>query len=152
MANEATKVRNGVYKLKSSSFKDKNLILIHGLNGDGAFNTDADQFKPFYDHIKEFNELDNYNVWTLVYDTWWTPFLYSGSWLYEELIRITDHKFSDAIVVGYSMGGLIARTLTSLGFNYKYLITIDTPHLGPTTGLNLLMGALPGFTLQELHL
>jgi pimeloyl-ACP methyl ester carboxylesterase len=152
MAYNATKIRNGIYQLKKSDKKDKNIILIHGLSGDSAFNTSSDQMKKFYEHIENDPLIKDYNVWTIVYNTWEIPFYYSGSWLYAEFTKIPDYKFFDAIIVGYSMGGLIARTLAANGFNFKYLITVDTPHLGPSVSINTVINIgnlLPPFSIKQ---
>lgn len=145
------RVRCGVYRLKEGE-RDKHLILIHGLHGDGAFDTDDDQMREFYLALlhgkTEDGEapcLDGYNVWALTYNTVLMPFDVSGSWLADELSRMTEYDFSGAIVVGYSMGGLIGRVLVAKGFNFKYLVTIDTPHQGPMDGWNL--GAWAAFFL-----
>ncbi|TXH75142.1 MAG: hypothetical protein E6Q88_03650 [Lysobacteraceae bacterium] len=142
-----TLVRTGVYKLKEGA-RDKNLILIHGLHGDGAFNREEDQMRDFYLALLHSDAngsdgadgaspaLADYTVWTLTYNTVLMPFDISGSWLADELKKITDYDFTGAIVVGYSMGGLIGRVLVTKGFNFKYLITIDTPHEGPLEILN----------------
>lgn len=162
-----TLVRAGIYRLKEGA-RNRNLILIHGLHGDGAFNREDDQMRDFYlallhgDHGKDSAGdeagnaalLDDYTVWSLTYCTALMPFDVSGSWLADELKQLVDYDFADAIVVGYSMGGLIGRVLTAKGFNYKYLITIDTPHEGPMELINAGMWALfftPLFSTYLAH-
>lgn len=140
------KVRNGIYSLKTGASKDKNLILIHGLSGDGSFNKPDNQMKRLYERLEDDGDLTDYNVWALTYNSWWVPFMNSGQWLTEEIKKIEGYNFSQAIVVGYSMGGLIARTMITFGFDFKYLVTIDTPHHGPVTALNW---SLWGITLSE---
>lgn len=157
-------VRTGVYKLKDGD-KSKNLILIHGLHGDGAFNAEGDQMRDFYlallhgeasgaGDAQPQSSLDGYTVWALSYNTMFMPFDISGSWLADELSRMTEYDFSGAIVVGYSMGGLIGRVLVAKGFNFKYLVTIDTPHEGPMEILNAVAWAamfVPGCPNYVLH-
>ncbi len=137
MSYQPTYVKNGIYKLQEGS-PAKNLILIHGLNGDSSFNESDDHMAAFYETLENEGSISDYTVWTLTYDTFLRPFDLSGRWLAEDLNTLTDYDFSNSIIVGFSMGGLIARTMLCNHFNFKYLITIDTPHHGPTPQLNLL--------------
>jgi len=136
MAYNPTFVRKGIYKLKDGKSKDKNLILIHGRTGDNDFNKEDDHFKKFYEEIEKGPEIKEFNVWALTYNSSFIPFYTSAQWLNDELKLLHDYDFRDAIIVGYSMGGLIGRALTCVGFEYKYLITINTPHHGPVNHLS----------------
>lgn len=158
------RVRTGVYRLKEGA-SDKHLILIHGLHGDGAFDAEGDQMRDFYLALlhgdtaeggdASLSALEGCTVWALTYNTMFMPFDISGSWLADELSRMPEYDFSGAIVVGYSMGGLIGRVLVAKGFNFKYLVTIDTPHQGPMDGWNgaswALFFLLPGFPNFLVH-
>ncbi len=137
MAYNPTFVRKGIYKLKDGKSKSKNLILIHGRTGDNDFNKQDDHMRSFYEAIEKGPEVKEFNVWALTYNTSFIPFYASATWLHDELKLLRDYDFRDAIVVGYSMGGLIGRALTCVGFEYKYLITINTPHHGPVSGLTI---------------
>lgn len=140
MAYQPEYMRNGIYRLREGNPK-KNLILIHGLMGDHAFNREDDQMMRFYEALETQVVLSDYTAWTLRYDTLFVPFKTSGQWLAKELAQLQGYDFSEAIVVGYSMGGLIGRVLTCEGFNYRYLVTIDTPHHGPVARLDALAWA-----------
>lgn len=137
MAYNPTFVRKGIYKLKDGKNKSKNLILIHGRTGDNDFNKEDDHMRRFYEAIEKGPEIKDFNVWALTYNSSFIPFYASATWLHDELKLLHDYDFRDAIVVGYSMGGLIGRALTCVGFEYKYLITINTPHHGPVNGLTV---------------
>ncbi|MET0403697.1 MAG: hypothetical protein ABW123_14895, partial [Cystobacter sp.] len=138
MAYAPVQVRSGVYQLKEGN-KTRNLFLIHGLWGDGAFNADGDQMRAFYEQLESEDAFGDHTVWALSYNTVFMPFDISGAWLAKELKQLEGYDFSNALVVGYSMGGLIARSLISNGFDFKYLVTIDTPHHGPVQKWNTIM-------------
>ena len=46
-------------------------------------------------------------------------------------LKKTGHDFSDTLLIGYSMGGLVARQLVVEGLPSSNLITLCTPHHGP---------------------
>jgi pimeloyl-ACP methyl ester carboxylesterase len=133
--NNLKHVRNGIYQLNNSS-TTKHLILIHGLVGDYSFGKDEDHMEAFYDKLDAAGVLEGYSVWSLTYNTVFMPFDVSGKWLAEDMLRLNEYDFTQAIVVGFSMGGLIARTMLCNNFDFKYLVTIDTPHHGPVPGLS----------------
>jgi pimeloyl-ACP methyl ester carboxylesterase len=137
MSYQPRQIRNGIYKLQEG-LSTKNLILIHGLMGDHSFGKGDDHMAALYEYLEADGAISDYTVWTLKYDTIFCPFDLSGRWLAEDLNTLTDYDFSNSIIVGFSMGGLIARTMLCNNFNFKYLITIDTPHHGPTPQLNWL--------------
>lgn len=72
----------------------------------------------------------NWNFWDISYDTTWQSFPESARQIIAALEK-TGHDFSRTIIIGYSMGGLVARQLVAEGFPCSQLVTICTPHHGP---------------------
>jgi pimeloyl-ACP methyl ester carboxylesterase len=47
-----------------------------------------------------------------------------------EQARADGEDFTNTILVGYSMGGIVARSLVAKGFGCRNLLTISSPHMG----------------------
>ncbi|HEX8832873.1 MAG TPA: alpha/beta hydrolase [Abditibacteriaceae bacterium] len=74
--------------------------------------------------------------WDVTYDSQWTSFEDNAAAIVAELAH-GPHRFEDVILVGYSMGGLIARRMVALGFPCRAMLTLCTPHAGPVPWLPL---------------
>lgn len=67
------------------------------------------------------------------YDYWNKSFDLAGAELFDRLHTFPPYpldEFDQIIVIGYSMGGLVARKMLSVGFNFTKLITVCTPNEG----------------------
>lgn len=71
-----------------------------------------------------------YNFWRVNYDSHWKPFTQSAREV-QLLLKERNVRPEDTIVVGFSMGGLVARSMIANGFGAHHLCCICTPHLGP---------------------
>jgi pimeloyl-ACP methyl ester carboxylesterase len=71
-----------------------------------------------------------WNFWDISYDTTWQSFPESARQISSALQK-TGHDFEQTILIGYSMGGLVARQLVADGFSCSQLVTLCTPHHGP---------------------
>lgn len=69
-------------------------------------------------------------IWRVTYDTNWTAWEHSASDILAEL-RAQNPEWHDTILVGYSMGGIVARSLVAQGFEARAVITLCSPHDGP---------------------
>lgn len=69
-------------------------------------------------------------IWHITYDTNWTAWQTSARAILAEL-RSRDTNWDDTILVGYSMGGIVARSLVAQGFDARGVVTLCSPHAGP---------------------
>ena len=72
----------------------------------------------------------DWNFWDISYDTQWTSFPDSAQRIAQSL-RKTGADFSETILLGYSMGGLVARQMVADGWPCRALVTLCSPHHGP---------------------
>lgn len=102
----------------------KHCILIHG------WASDARAMRHVRDELRELPEAAGWRFWDISYDTTWTPFPSNARSIIKELKK-REHDFSNTILIGYSMGGLVARQMVAEGFPCEALVTLCTPHHGP---------------------
>jgi len=69
-------------------------------------------------------------IWRVTYDTNWTTWEHSAAELLGEL-RAQNAEWHDTILVGYSMGGIVARSMVAQGFDARAIVTMCSPHNGP---------------------
>lgn len=101
----------------------RHVILVHGHNCLPSF------LHGLQRSLRDVPGADEYRFWLVEYDTHWKPFTRSA----REIVRVlerTDYDFSEAILVGYSMGGLVVRQMVAEGFPCKALFALCSPHLG----------------------
>jgi pimeloyl-ACP methyl ester carboxylesterase len=99
-------------------------ILIHG------WASDARAMRHLRRALRELPQAARWRFWDVSYDTSWTPFPNSARQIVAELQK-REHDFSRTILIGYSMGGLVARQMVAEGFPVSALVTLCTPHHGP---------------------
>ncbi len=111
----------------------KQCILLHGWNSSG------NDMLRIRDAIARFPKANNYRFWWVTYDTN-APFKDNAKKIID-LLNKQNQNFNDCLMVCYSMGGVVGRSMVVQGFNIKHLVTICTPHLGlapwiptPTSG------------------
>lgn len=102
----------------------KHCILIHG------WASDARAMRHVREALRKLPQSAGRRFWDVTYDTAWTPFPASAKSIVRELYT-REHDFSRTLLIGYSMGGLIARQMVAEGFPCDALVTLCTPHHGP---------------------
>jgi len=104
--------------------ESKHCILIHG------WASDARAMRHVRDELRALPEAASWRFWDVSYDTTWTSFPDNARAIIQEL-KNRDYDFSRTILIGYSMGGLVARQMVAEGFPIEALVTLCTPHHGP---------------------
>ena len=102
---------------------DKHLIVLHG------WGLDAAGMKEMRDALRALPETAGRRFWSISYDTHWTSFEDNARRIIEAL-RKQPFEFDDVILVGYSMGGIVARSMVAQGFSCRALLAICSPHHG----------------------
>lgn len=102
----------------------KHCILIHG------WASDARAMRHVRDELRQLPAAEDWRFWDVSYDTTWTPFPDNARAVIAEL-KTREHDFERTILIGYSMGGLVARQMVAEGFPCEALVTLCTPHHGP---------------------
>lgn len=132
----------------SAKGKPRLAILLHGFNPMGrnpisqeeANNGNYRDYQRFFDAIKA--QLPGYSSVVIAYDTH-QSFARSGDNLYEFIMQHwADHyDLSSTILVGYSMGGLVARQMVMRGMPFARLYMTCTPNFGVMPYIFSLPGA-----------
>jgi pimeloyl-ACP methyl ester carboxylesterase len=105
-------------------------ILIHG------WASDARAMRHLQRALRELPQAARWQFWDVSYDTSWTAFPDSARLIVDEL-QAREHDFSRTLLIGYSMGGLVARQMVAEGFPISNLVTLCTPHHGPVRWMPL---------------
>jgi pimeloyl-ACP methyl ester carboxylesterase len=110
----------------------RHCIVLHGWASSG------DESRDLWQAVRELPQAANWNFWDVTYDSQWTTFDQSAARIVEQLrhesIEYSNEDTSenpDIILIGNSMGGVVARQMVALGFPCRALISICSPHLGP---------------------
>lgn len=99
-------------------------LILHG------WASDARALQKIRQHLQDLPQAATWNFWDISYDTTWQSFPESARQIMSKL-NSTGHNFSRTLLIGYSMGGLVARQLVAEGFPCSDLITLCSPHHGP---------------------
>jgi pimeloyl-ACP methyl ester carboxylesterase len=99
-------------------------ILVHG------WASDARAMRHLRKALRELPQAARWRFWDVTYDTSWTAFPDSARQIVNQL-QAREHDFALTILIGYSMGGLVARQMVAEGFPVSNLVTLCTPHHGP---------------------
>lgn len=111
-----------------SASQSNHCIIVHG------WASDARAMRHVRNELRELPQAASWRFWDVTYDTTWTPFPNSAQKIVAELQR-REHDFSRTILIGYSMGGLVARQMIAEAFPCNSLVTLCTPHHGPVRWL-----------------
>jgi pimeloyl-ACP methyl ester carboxylesterase len=117
--------RSGVTLCKSEALPtNKHLILLHGWASSG------EESRDLMRALRDVPEARNRQFWDVGYDSHGASFVQSADHI---IAALTDAHadFSDVILIGNSMGGVIARQMVTLGFPCRALISVVSPHHGP---------------------
>ncbi|WP_457627745.1 leucine-rich repeat domain-containing protein [Persephonella sp.] len=161
-------------KVKDFEYNDNRipLLLIHGWQGDKDLrnpakiglweNSELKYFQHFLDYYLSNENLQNtYHIYLYHYTTY--KHITYNAYILKQLLNEIKNKFSDSplakglsdssigiVIIGHSMGGLIARSLIEehegLGQYAEYLrklITLDTPHHGSVVAENFFPNNVP---------
>ncbi|MDF2441744.1 MAG: Palmitoyl protein thioesterase [Abditibacteriota bacterium] len=78
-------------------------------------------------------EARGYRIWRATYDTHWKSFRRSARQLMREMrvqSTLNGIDWSDTVLIGYSMGGIVARQMVAYGFGCRALFALCSPHEG----------------------
>ncbi len=109
---------------KDDASTQKHCIILHGWASDG------DESGELWRAAKELPSSARWHFWDATYDSHWTTFGDSA----KEIARALNAlplDFSQSIIIGNSMGGVVARALVKEGIGCRALISVCSPHLGP---------------------
>lgn len=110
----------------------RNCILVHG------WASDERAMFPLRQALQNLPQAQEWRFWNVSYDTSRLPFSKNAQMIVQDLKK-HETDFSKTILIGYSMGGLVARQMVAEGFPCQALVTLCTPHHGPTSWLPLPM-------------
>jgi pimeloyl-ACP methyl ester carboxylesterase len=102
----------------------KHCFFLHG------WASDSTALRGIRSHLQDSPAGDSWHFWNITYDTTWQPFPQSARQILKKL-KTCGYDFEENIIIGYSMGGLVARQLVAEGFPCTHLVTLCTPHHGP---------------------
>lgn len=69
-------------------------------------------------------------LWRVSYDSHWKPFPRSAREVSARL-KAAGANPQRTLLVGYSMGGVVARSMVAQGFDARAVVCLCSPHLGP---------------------
>lgn len=100
-----------------------NCVLLHGWHS---------LYYPLHNLEKALRQVpggEEVRFWQCTYDSHWKTFSRSGRDCMAAL-KSTGVAPENTILIGYSMGGLVARSMVAQGFMAKHVFCVATPHLG----------------------
>jgi pimeloyl-ACP methyl ester carboxylesterase len=112
------------FEPRSGKASNRHCLILHG------WASDASALMRIREYLRVAPQAADWNFWDITYDTTWQPFPQSAVQILGKL-KSTGHDFSETLVIGYSMGGLVARQLVAEGLPCSNLMTLCTPHHGP---------------------
>lgn len=101
----------------------RHVIFIHGWNADSA------SLGNLYRATERAPEAQGWQLWNIDFPTHRWSFARGAKEIVAAL-RETGADFNEVILVGFSMGGVVARQMVADGFPCKALIAIASPHQG----------------------
>ena len=101
--------------------RSKHVVLLHGWHSTEA------QMRAWHRALGEADP--ERSIWRFTYDTHWKSFSRSARQVMGALRR-ENVDWDDVVLVGYSMGGLVARQMVAYGFPARALVTLCSPHHG----------------------
>lgn len=102
----------------------KHCVILHGWASHGS------ESAEIWRAARLMPQAVGWHFWDVTYDSQWTTFGDSAQAIASELQRL-PYDWSNTVLIGNSMGGVIARQMVSLGFPCRALLSICSPHQGP---------------------
>jgi pimeloyl-ACP methyl ester carboxylesterase len=104
----------------------RHLILVHGHNCMPSFMNGVQRA------LRAVPGAEKWHFWQVEYDTHWMPFTRAARQIVAKLREQEKHgyKFGEVILVGHSMGGVVARQMVVEGLPCHALFALGSPHLG----------------------
>jgi len=87
------------------------------------------QIKSIHDALRTTLRKHQWTVWEIKYKSDWA-FPYAADLVLAQLKSYQQYQYHHSVFIGYSTGGLVARSMVSKGFPCHSLITLATPHTG----------------------
>lgn len=81
--------------------------------------------------LRELRGGDRVRFWQVTYDSHWRPFTQSSREVVK-FLRSKGVRPGNSIVLGFSMGGIVARGMVDAGFRPRHTFCVCSPHLGPS--------------------
>lgn len=103
--------------------------MLHGWRDNGNDGSAIDDFKRT---LKNSKEGTGWGFWSPSYDSIFTPFTKNADDIWTNLKKYQKDgmDLSRVVLIGYSMGGLVARQLVVNGLDILGLLTMCSPHTG----------------------
>lgn len=104
---------------------DRHLMLLHG------WGSEPSAMQRWFDAIKASGAFADRYVWNLHYD-YRKPFQVGAAALIQGLQNQAQagHRFNNVLLLGYSMGGVVARQMVTQGFPVTRLVSVCSPQQG----------------------
>ena len=105
----------------------RNVLLLHG------WHSTERQMSWWQSTLASRPEARGYRIWNATYDTHWKSFRRTARLLLREMhaqSTLNGIDWSNTILIGYSMGGIVARQMVAYGFDCRALIALCSPHEG----------------------
>jgi pimeloyl-ACP methyl ester carboxylesterase len=115
--------RLSLQHIPTKNMSQKHCILLHGWGATG------NDMRFWIEALAASEAGKNTHFWVPTYDTSWRTFPQSARSI-KVLLEQEAFDFSRTLIVGYSMGGLVARELARAGFPFAHLVTLCSPHQG----------------------
>lgn len=116
-------LKSSVSDRNARSVTVKHCIVLHG------WNQNESNMGSWIAAIKTLPQAQGYRFWPVSYNTN-IPFPDAANYVIRELRKNGNVDFKSSLVVAYSMGGIVARSMFVQGFVFRKLVTICTPHQG----------------------
>lgn len=103
------------------------IVLLHGWDMDKNYDPGL-WFRPFVEKIRQQFEPKGYVVFAPTYNTH-ESFVWAAKNLYQ-ILKHSQWSLDNVHILGYSMGGLVARQMVVEGLSPRNLVTYCTPNMG----------------------